>query len=172
MAGAVTFLLPMLLRSRSAFPRARVPKRWWRTAVTLLFLPLARPKPRNKKPWRRGQPGFGPTRGEAMPLVRRETLCVDAIRFRCIPSSHVPGGSTDDGLFQGRTERAPRTTQTSRVWTAPCWQGKSLIIFDGRCAHVFGLFVRRERRWPSCSPRIRSRSKTRVQRRSGINGFA
>jgi len=45
-------------------------------------------------------------------------------------------------------------------------------MFGGRCAHVSGLFARRERRWPSCYPRTRSRSKTRVQRRSGIIGFA
>lgn len=53
---------------------------------------------------------------------------------------------------------------TSHVWTALRWQGKSLIMLGGRCAHVPGLFARRERRWPSCSPRIRSRSKTHVQK--------
>jgi len=61
--------------------------------------------------------------------------------------------------FQSKPEVLPQrgdlVPATSHVWTAPCWQGKSLIIRGSRCANVSGLFVRRERRWPSSvSPRL------------------
>lgn len=118
---SVTFLLPMLLRSRTAFPRARLPKHWCSTAVTLLFLPLARPKPRMKKPWRRGQPGFGRTRGEATPLVQRETLCVDGVRFIGV-RVHGAEITSDERGFKG--------VRFSPTWSAPVSHSVPMLLVE------------------------------------------
>ena len=112
MVGASTFLLPMLLRSRAAVPRTRLPKLRNSTALSSPFLTLARQKPCNKKPWRRTPTRVRMNTREAPPLDHRETLCVAAIRFICVQSVHRGGCNISGRKFQGELLGGVRHTPT------------------------------------------------------------